>query len=131
MQNEDKLQRINRAALKSFSVLQNQELLAKGQKSGLGNALQSKYLPFLYFLTIEYVEDSLINKLKRNTWNWIVVNKRNYIEFLATNWNKLKNWYFKHGEENQINEFEKKEMTIDRKFTLPSHFLFYLVVIFK
>jgi hypothetical protein len=58
-----------------------------------------------------YIEVGLIKKLKQNTWNWIVANKIEYVNFMATNYDKFKNWYVKNylqgkdeAEEKQIEQ---------------------------
>lgn len=64
-----------------------------------------------------YIERELIKKLKQNTWNWVVANKIEYVNFMANNYDKFKNWYIKNylqhtdeGEDKQIEQiiFSKK-----------------------
>jgi hypothetical protein len=52
-----------------------------------------------------YIERELIKKLKQNTWNWIVANKIEYVNFMANNYDKFKNWYIK----NYLQQSDEKE----------------------
>ena len=55
-----------------------------------------------------YMEKELIKKMKQNTWNWIVANKIEYVNFMANNFEKFKQFFaHKKGEEKNQDEYGK------------------------
>lgn len=108
----DKLAEINQAALLEFTILTQPHMKRSNTKS-LGHALRT------------YVEREIIKKLKQNTWNWIVANKIEYVNFMANNYDKFKDWYLKKYMPNtEGNEREKLQMIIfsKRLFYKMMHF---------
>ncbi|CAI2361808.1 unnamed protein product [Moneuplotes crassus] len=75
----DKLAEINQAVISECNLLLNSKT-GTSRRKGMDEAIKS------------YIERDLIQKLKQNTWNWIVANKREYVNFMATNYDKFKKW---------------------------------------
>lgn len=98
----DKLAEINQTALSEFTLL-NATSNQRNMKT-LGIALQS------------YLERDIIKKLKQNTWNWIVANKIEYVNFMANNYDKFKDWYIKYYGKDSSPQDEEKEYVL-----LPDH----------
>ncbi|CAI2361819.1 unnamed protein product [Moneuplotes crassus] len=75
----DKLAEINQTVISECNLL----LCSKSNgynRQGLDKAIKT------------YIERDLIQKLKKNTWNWIVANKPEYVNFMANNYEKFKKW---------------------------------------